>query len=139
ALAAGLTDAEGLEALGTAYEAFLGRPLDLEAETAAAKRQILTDNLATELATLTRQAAELAQRQLAARDFGEDSLRRALAAMMVAFPVYRSYVDAEGPSEADRRLIAEVAERAKQRADVEEPRTVDFLASLLLLEVPEED
>ncbi|SMF57397.1 maltooligosyl trehalose synthase [Tistlia consotensis] len=139
ALAAGLCDQAGLAALGEAYEAFVGRPLDLEDEVAAAKRQILTENLAAELATLVRQAAELAQRRLATRDFGEDSLRRAIIALVLAFPVYRSYVDEAGAGETDRRLIAGVAERAKQRPDVEEPRTVDFVVSLLLLEVEPED
>lgn len=139
ALAAGLCDEAGIAALGAAYEDFVGHPFELEAEIEQAKLQILTENLASELATLAAQAAELAQRQLATRDFGNDSLRRALVAMMAAFPVYRSYVDAEGAAPADRTLIEEVAARAKERADVEEPRTVDFLVSLLLLEVPEED
>ncbi len=139
ALAQGLCDEPGLAGLDEAYGAFIGRAPDLEAETEAAKQQILTENLASELATLTRQAGSLAERQLAARDFGEDSLRRALTALMLAFPVYRSYVDADGAAPADRRLIEAAAERARRQPDIEETHTLDFIVSLLLLDVPDQD
>ena len=139
AIAGGFTSERGLAAMGDAYDAFIGQPSDFEAEIAAAKLQIISENLAAELALLTRLAVALAGRQLATRDYGEDSLRRAIIAMIAAFPVYRTYVNAAGVPDADRDLIERVAERAKTAPDVEDPGTVDFVAAVLGLEVPAED
>ncbi len=139
AVATGLVDGAGLAALGTTYDDFVGVPSDFEAEVRAAKLQIVSENLAAELGILTKLALDLAGRQLAARDYGEDSLRRAVRAMIVAFPVYRTYVSASGASSADRALLDGVCGHAKDEPEIEDPGTVDFVASLLRLDVPAED
>ena len=90
ALAALFCEEKGVKALGSYYSAI--DPLGIEERMDAAKRQILTDNLAGELDGLTSLAHGLMANDLSARDHGRASVRDGLIALMCAFPVYRTYV-----------------------------------------------
>jgi (1->4)-alpha-D-glucan 1-alpha-D-glucosylmutase len=121
-------------ALTAAYDAFIGRESDYGTEAQAAKREILEFNLAGELADLTLLAHGLAASAIATRDLGEDALRRAIMEVMVALPVYRSYVTAAGPDAIDRRFLRQALSGARASDRVGEPEAVDFIGRLLLLE-----
>lgn len=122
-------------AMRRAYDAFTATKSDYGNAARAAKREILEHNLVAELGNLTTRAVALAARDIGTRDLGADTLRRAIVELVAAFPVYRSYVTADGPDEAARSLIIAAAREAKASRVVEDTAAIDFLANLLLLNV----
>jgi (1->4)-alpha-D-glucan 1-alpha-D-glucosylmutase len=104
-----------------------------------AKRRILARNLAGELEVLKDFAKALAERDPATRDHGADSLRRAILEFAAALPVYRSYVNVEGPSEADLSLIADAAAAVRAAREVEDEGAIDFVSRMLRLDFPDPD
>ncbi|ODA67005.1 malto-oligosyltrehalose synthase [Methyloligella halotolerans] len=132
------TDPAGEGAMTAAYHDFIGEPLDYETLLLRAKRHIFVRNLAGELEVLSGLAAKLAAADLVTRDFGRDTLRRAIIELAVALPVYRTYVDVEGPSAEDETLIADATAIAKASREVEDDLAIDFIAKIwrLALEDP---
>jgi len=129
-----LTTDRQVETLDRAYRAVAGNCIAYEKLVQDTKREILTHNLASELATLTRAAAALASGDPAGRGFASEILRQAIVELICAFPVYRSYVDRDGASAADRSLIATVAAQAKSTGAVADSAAIDFLAARLGLD-----
>ncbi len=119
--------------LTAAYADFTGESTDLGAAVLNAKRRTFTRNLAGELEHLTHLAFEIAQADVATRDLGSDTLRRAIVEVGSAFPVYRSYVDAGGAAPEDRELIAQAIEQARAGREVEDEDAFALLAGLLTL------
>ncbi len=110
---------------------FTGDDAGFARQVLAAKRRILTVNLAGELDGLVQRAGEIAARGITTRDFGRDALRRAIVELAAALPVYRTYIGKE-PSEADRTLISKAVGRVERDREVEDDRVIAFIASLLL-------
>ena len=136
AAVAGLfTDRHGESAMSQAYDAFTGETTHYAAAAHAAKREIFERNLAAELAILTDRALNIATSDLRSRDLGADTLRRAIVEVAAAFPVYRTYVNATGPDDADRALISQSCRVARASRAVEETSAIDFVERLLLIEV----
>lgn len=129
-----LTDVGGEAKMTEAYQGFLGQSVSYTALALDAKRRILKRNLAGELRRLVEIAHGLAQRSLAVRHLGSDTLRLAIVEFAAALTVYRTYIDCEGPSETDRALIAATIARAKASREVEDETAFDFLERLLLLD-----
>lgn len=130
-----LTDSAGEVALTAAYHDFIGETLDYAAQLSATKRHIFVRNLAGELDVLTGLASGLAQADLSTRDFGRDTLRRAIIEMATSLPVYRTYVDVEGPRAEDEALIAEAETKAKSTREVEDDAAIDFIARIWRLQL----
>ncbi len=127
------TRSSGGEALTRAYVEATGENADLDTAITAAKRRTFTRNLAGELDHLTHLAAGLAQADIATRDLGSDTLRRALVELAAAFPVYRTYVDAAGAAPEDMDLIGSAVSRARSTREVEDEAAFDFLRDLTTL------
>ncbi len=140
ALADVLVDVGGAPAMTRAYGKFLKEDVDYEALVLEAKRRILIRNLAGELEHLKDMARHLAGRQLATRDLGSDTLRRAIIELAAALPVYRTYVDVAGAQEEDRAILEAAAAKAKAARQVEDEEAIDFLRRVLELdfETPED-
>jgi (1->4)-alpha-D-glucan 1-alpha-D-glucosylmutase len=121
-----LVDKDGVTELLQHY-ASDGGGTDLEAERRRAKRLLVSDNFATELSALV----DLARS--AGPDEGDelrpDELRAAIVDLVVAFPVYRTYGDEGGMSEANRLLLEQVAQNA--RGTGAETGAQAFILSLL--------
>ena len=131
AIAGVLTDRAGEGALTGAYAAFTGSREDYARMLRAAKREIITVNLASELDLLTRLALEVAADDLAARDFGFDTLRAALVALMTAMPVYRTYLDTGPASEADTLVLDDVEANASADRAIDDPAAVRWLVATM--------
>ena len=116
ALADLFTDPRGESGMTRAYCDFLQEEVDYEALILDAKRMMLIRNLAGELEHLKDMAGALALRQLATRDFGNDTLRRAIIELAAALPVYRTYVDVSGAQDEDRAILAAAAEQGESGA-----------------------
>lgn len=102
---------------------------------ANAKRDVLQTNLATEIDTLARLAREGLDEAMRAADLTETALRRAVVALLVHCPVYRSYATARDHSPEDEAIWDGIGAAV---ARAEDPLTA-AAASLLLarLKAPE--
>jgi (1->4)-alpha-D-glucan 1-alpha-D-glucosylmutase len=134
-LGGAFTDPQGEAPLTNAYHDFIGESLDYADLLVRTKRHILIRNLAAELDVLAGLAHSLAENDLTTRDFGRDTLRRAIIEMAVALPVYRTYVDVGGCSPEDETLIADAAEQAKSTREVEDEAAIDFIARIWCLQL----
>jgi len=132
-----LVDPRGEDAMTAAYNAFLGEEIDYHALALETKRRLLARNLAGELDRLKDMALSLAAKDPMTRDYGPDTLRRAIVELTAVLPVYRTYVNVAGPAEADRELIETAAEAAKTTREVENEGALDFLKRVLLLDFAE--
>jgi (1->4)-alpha-D-glucan 1-alpha-D-glucosylmutase len=135
ALAGLFVDRRREAAMSRAYRDFTGRPDDYASAVRAAKRQILTHNLAAELTVLTARAVAIAANDVHTRDFGADGLRRAIVELASAFPVYRTYVEPGGARAADRAVVADALAAAREARMVDDEAALEFIARLLLLDV----
>ena len=104
-----LQPTEGVEVLQQAY-AGLTATAPAAQRRDAAKRLIVTQNFEGELARLV----QLLAHEVSEHD--ETALRDALVALIVALPVYRTYGDAAGFSDADRALLEPAATVAAETA-----------------------
>ncbi|HET7412483.1 MAG TPA: malto-oligosyltrehalose synthase, partial [Pararhizobium sp.] len=137
ALAGLFTDGSKAAALDHAYRTARGERPDYAAERLAAKTEIVTWNLEGELDLLTKKAAELAA-HLAPDLADPEMLGNALGTLLTAFPVYRTYVNADGVTSMDaERLDAVEAGLKASTKDGNSPEGLAFLFRLLRLDVPD--
>jgi (1->4)-alpha-D-glucan 1-alpha-D-glucosylmutase len=129
---AALTDGAAEPELDRAYAAYCGATADFAAMRNGAKREVLTRNLAAELETLVGLLRQAFAADLSNRDWGPDSLRRAAIALLVAMPVYRTYVTTEGGSDSDRAVVAGAVGNARFDPWLDDPAAIDAIAGCLL-------
>jgi (1->4)-alpha-D-glucan 1-alpha-D-glucosylmutase len=125
--------------LQDAYARFIGEQRDLTVEVLSTKRRTITRNLAGELDYLTSLASSLAAGDIATRDIGADTLRRAIVELASAMPVYRTYVDAGGAKPEDVTIILDAIAAAKASREVEDEAAFEFLTRLFALDVGSAD
>lgn len=129
ALTAVLTDRAGALAIDRAYRRILDHRQDFDDMLLRAKRQLFTDELAAELLALSRMIETLASQDPVGRDFGPDTLRRALIELCAAFPVYRTYLTATPATATDRAVLDRAAAEASGRLSYRPP--LDFIVAAL--------
>lgn len=117
--------------LDALWRAIFGHRADFERMLAAAKAVILEKSFAGELARLQREALAIAAGDRTWRDLGPASLHRAIAAVIEAFPVYRTYLDGNPATPADRALLAEVIATAEAAVGLEDDLAFRFLEAVL--------
>ncbi len=135
-----LEDAAGDEELKATYRSFSGVSERFEEIVHRAKAEVLDGPLGTDLNRLAARLTRICEHHRRYRDYTRRDLRDALAAVLVAFSVYRTYVQAGRA--ADETEIA-VVEAAVMSAAVGHPDIDDellcFIRDLLLLRVPGHD
>ncbi|WP_092119929.1 malto-oligosyltrehalose synthase [Desulfonatronum thiosulfatophilum] len=125
-------DPEGTAQLKTIYEAREGAgAADGHGEGARAKRQIMDQELASELEVLATETTRLLKRDLASRDFSRGEIRQALREIVSRFPIYRTYVGSRGPSPEDARDLDWALGLARRARAVSHPLLFDVLEALL--------
>lgn len=129
-------EAEGLMRLRCAYGEFTGDRRGFAAIVHQSKRQVLEMSFSRELDNLAEAAVELAQDDIATRDIGPGALRRAVVEVLVAFPVYRTYVTGSGASESDLAVIDEVVSAARGRIGEEGKEALAFVGRVLAADEP---
>jgi len=117
------------------YQAFTGERWSFEEIADRSKRLILRTALASELTVLANQLARIARADRATRDYTLDTLRRALAEVIAAFPVYRTYI-ADVVTAEDRRYIEWAVARARRHSRAADPTIFDFVKAVLVCEAP---
>jgi (1->4)-alpha-D-glucan 1-alpha-D-glucosylmutase len=98
-----LHDPAGEDRMTAIWTAMTGRTGDFEQEVKAARRQILSQNLASEMYSTAAALFRIARRDLATRDYTLTAVRRVLIEILVHFHVYRIYAGPAGMSESDKR------------------------------------
>ena len=131
-------DPAGCEPLTETYHRFLGREEHFPDIVAAAKRQILRGNLASELNVLAGEIYRLAQQSWRTRDYTQTAIRDALIDVVTYFPVYRTYVTAEGADERDRQYIAWAVGQARKNTALVDTGLFDFLHAVLTTDLKAE-
>lgn len=125
-------DPEQAEALAGIYAEFTGHPLDLNRLIREAKARITEDTFAAELERLTEIAARRAWSAWPTRDLGRRQLRQAIAAVTVSLPVYRTYRDAAGVDDDDRRLLEAAVAGAQSLVGPGMGAAMQYVQGLLL-------
>lgn len=130
-----LVDARGMPKLDETAHAITRRTAPFGEVLEQSKRRVLDTLLSSEFTVLVRLLSRIAAGHWRTRDYTLDGLRAALELFIVHFPVYRTYITAEGPSDTDRKTIARTVEAARAhwfRPDVE---IFNFLQDVLTLDL----
>lgn len=136
-----LVDGPGLETLRSEYPAIMGSS-DAPAQVVYdSKKQILAESMSSEIHMLAGRLHRLTQRHRMSRDFTYTGLLRALSEVIACFPVYRTYVPPQGwdVDEVDYGRVMTAVRWAKLRNPAMDWSTLDFIASVLLLQFPPAD
>lgn len=115
------------------YYAFTGMRMSYPQIVKENKHLILDRNLAGDLDNLAHLLKTISNHYRYGNDFTINGLKRAIAEVLVLFPVYRTYITPEGMSDAERDLIREVINTAKEQS----PRMqheLTFIEKMMLLE-----
>jgi (1->4)-alpha-D-glucan 1-alpha-D-glucosylmutase len=131
-----LHDAAGEEPLTTLWTESTGRSGHFETEAREARRQILRDNLASELNATAAALKRVASRDLVTRDFTLTALRRALVEVLVHFPIYRLYISTGGRSADDKRILDWALAGARRTIRAADRPLIDLLDGWLGGEPP---
>jgi malto-oligosyltrehalose synthase len=138
ALANGLfIDPTGLARLKRHWRRFTGIEIEIEEEIYRCRLQVIDRNLASELNYLVNWLVDIAEADWFTRDYTPKRLREALAEIVAAFGVYRTYVTERGISDADRGVIEDAIAKAHKRWEGADSEILDFIASLLTLDIRE--
>ena len=121
--------AESKEAFGQLYEQFAGVEDDYEQLFLDKKRLLAESELVGDIDNLAYFLNGLAEQMGAASS--TESLRLALKEIMIAFPVYRSYVSEEGRSKKDEHYIKEALATVRFYSP---EKGADFLTALEFVE-----
>ncbi|UFN51456.1 malto-oligosyltrehalose synthase [Roseomonas sp. OT10] len=131
-----LHDPAGEAPLTALWTELTGRPARFEEEAREARRQILRENLASELNGTAAALHRVAAHDLATRDFTLTAIRRALTEVLAHFPVYRMYVNVAGRTEEDKRILDWALAGARRTVRATERPLLDLLDTWLGGELP---
>ncbi len=126
-----LVDPAGEERLTRADDEFTGGVRKFDDVVRESKLHIMENAMASELNVLAREAGRVARSHPKTADFTNNVLHRALKHIVACFPVYRTYVDIDGPAEADRRDIDWAVAQARRSDTLIDTSVFDFLQNLM--------
>ncbi|OHB67514.1 MAG: malto-oligosyltrehalose synthase [Planctomycetes bacterium RBG_13_62_9] len=119
---------ENEEAFTRLYHEFIGEDLDYDQLLYEEKRKVLSRRMGGEIEYLTHLAMQLAPSD---EPQTAEVTRAAMLALMAAFPVYRTYVDAHNFSGQDRAVLAAALDKARDKCP-ECQAAMDRVIKLLL-------
>jgi (1->4)-alpha-D-glucan 1-alpha-D-glucosylmutase len=131
-----LHDPEGEAPLTWAWTSATGRPGLFDDEEESARRQILSDNLASELNATAAALHRIARRDLTTRDYTLTAIRRALTEILIHFPVYRIYAGQAGRSEIDGQVMDRALAGARRSFRAADRALLDVVRNWLSEEPP---
>ncbi|CBG88307.1 malto-oligosyltrehalose synthase [Citrobacter rodentium] len=129
ALAEVLVDDRALADLRQVWQQAVGQQVDMRAELRKARVLMVERNFAGEFSRLLKLAMRLAHDQEVS--LTEAQLREALREVLIAFPVYRTYGDAQGFTTADRELLRRVTARLSASEYAPDGEALEFITRLL--------
>lgn len=114
------------------HQRLVGVPCDPGALAASLRRDIDRLGLGGDLERAVTALRATAAHTPLARDFGRRALREALAALLAAFPVYRTYIDARGGGVHDRQVLMQARSEARRGHPLLAP-AIDAVAAVMEL------
>jgi (1->4)-alpha-D-glucan 1-alpha-D-glucosylmutase len=132
AVVAWLTHDRGALQLEQGYRQFTQRVSEYDALSYDCKRLLMRTSLAAEVAVLGAQLDRIAQAHWDTVDFTYFALRDALAEVIAAFPVYRTYMSESNVSAEDAQSIAWAVGAARTRNKGADRSIFDFIEDVLL-------
>jgi (1->4)-alpha-D-glucan 1-alpha-D-glucosylmutase len=88
--------------------------------------------MASELSVLAHMLDRIGESNRKSRDFTLDSMRDVITEVVACFPVYRTYVDEQGWTPADRAVVEQAIARARRRNPAMESSLFDFFREVML-------
>ncbi|QOR39803.1 malto-oligosyltrehalose synthase [Billgrantia diversa] len=129
-------DPAGAEPLGDLWRDVSGREPDFPAEVHRARREVLSSLLSSEFEACARALHAVARHSLASRDITLAAVRRALTALIVHFPVYRTYADDGGRPELDAPFFDQAMAGARGELSPPDASVLEWLEHWLGGEAP---
>ncbi|PMR73225.1 malto-oligosyltrehalose synthase [Billgrantia endophytica] len=129
-------DPAGAKPLRDLWRDVSGRTADFLDEVRLARREVLDSLLASEFEACTRALHAIARHSLATRDVTLAAVRRALEALIVHFPVYRTYADDGGRPELDAPFFVQAMAGARCELSPPDARVLESLERWLGGEAP---
>ena len=123
-------DDQRIDVLTATYADFTGHSVNFARLVREKKRAIVESTFSADLERLAAAALELARADWRTRDLSPHHLREALARLIVALPVYRTYRTLNTLHEDDRRILTEAVQSARIGAPDIDAAVFDFLAEL---------
>ncbi|WP_435036787.1 malto-oligosyltrehalose synthase [Pseudomonas neuropathica] len=124
-------DPDGEYVLGDLWQRRTERPAAFIEEAQLARQQILNGSLASDCESVAQALLQVARDDLMTRDLTLGAIRRVLQALIVHFPVYRTYISAMGRSEQDEKFFQQAMDGARQTLGEGDWPVLDCVAAWL--------
>lgn len=124
-------DPRGAQTLAQLWHRHSERPADFSGEAQLARQQILSGSLAGDFESVAQALLQVARDNLMTRDLTLGAIRRALQALIVHFPVYRTYIGPLGRSARDEVFFQQAMDGARQTLGEADWPVLDCLAGWL--------
>lgn len=138
-VAAVLHDATGAAALNAAWHVSRAEPDDYGQLVRAARRRLLERNFASEFQALVLTLHALARAGTDTRDVTRMAIRRCMQALLVHFPVYRTYGTRAGCNNRDCAVVRAASVQARAQLRVSDHAVLDVVTGFLSTAQPEGD
>jgi (1->4)-alpha-D-glucan 1-alpha-D-glucosylmutase len=127
-----LIDARGEAGLTRAYREFTGERRAFADVVRDCKIRIMENEMASELHVLARDAARVARQNPQTADFTRHILQRAIRELIASFPVYRTYLNADGSlAAAEMDAVRCAVDTARCHEREIDPSVFEFLETVL--------
>jgi len=130
-------DTENMKAFEEIYTRSIKAKLNYHEIIYEKKKLITHVSMASEINTLGYYLNRLSEKNRHTRDFTLNSLTSAIVEVIAFFPVYRTYSNATGINERDRRYIELAVSKSKKKNPAISGFIFDFLKDVLLLNYSE--
>jgi (1->4)-alpha-D-glucan 1-alpha-D-glucosylmutase len=124
-------DPRGAQTLAELWHRHSERPADFCQEAQLARQQTLNGSLAGDFESVAQALLQVARDNLMSRDLTLGAIRRALQALIVHFPVYRTYIGPLGRSAQDEAFFRQAMDGARQPLGEADWPVLDCLAGWL--------
>ncbi len=124
-------DPAGAEPLAELWSSLSGRPPVFEEEAHAARHLVINGTLAGDFESVAQALLQVARGDLMSRDLTLGAIRRALQALVVHYPVYRTYINACGRPAEDESFFQQALAGARDALSEADWPVLDYLARWL--------
>ncbi|MGC1331810.1 malto-oligosyltrehalose synthase [Pseudomonas sp.] len=124
-------DPAGAQPLAELWSSLSGRPAVFEEEALAARHLVINGTLAGDFESVAQALLQVARGDVMSRDLTLGAIRRALQALVVHFPVYRTYVSPCGRPAEDEGFFQQALEGARASLGEADWPVLDYLARWL--------
>jgi (1->4)-alpha-D-glucan 1-alpha-D-glucosylmutase len=121
------------QAMTSIYTRFVGHRIVFDELLYDCKKLIVRSALSSEFTVLTKELGQISQADWHTRDFTLNTIREALMEIVACFPVYRTYVTADGVGDEDRRYVEWATTQAEKRSRAADTSIFGFIRDVLLL------